>query len=217
MICSGREIWEEKGKIRKRFYFCFVCCLDEASCTGFYWWLGDARSCIQVVSFMFSLVQSLSCVWLFLCVCVCLTLFDPMNCSTPGLPIHHQLLEFTQTHVHWVGDAIQPSHPLSSPSPPALSLSQHQGLFKWVSSSHQVAKVLGVSASASVLPMNIQDWFPLGWGNSQGIRKKGKNELHKSHLRSTKLELGEAAVMWFLEKTPRTILTTPFVLEEPLV
>ena len=72
----------------------------------------------------------------------CLTLHDPMNRSTPGLPVHHQLQEFTQTHVHWVGDAIQPSHPLSSPSPPALNLSQHQGLFKWVSSSHQVAKVL---------------------------------------------------------------------------
>ena len=65
-----------------------------------------------------------------------------MNRSTPGLPIHHQLLESTQTHVHWVCDAIQPSHPLSSPSPPALNLSQHQGLFQWVSSSHQVAKVL---------------------------------------------------------------------------
>ena len=65
-----------------------------------------------------------------------------MNCSTSGLPVHHQLLEFTQTHVHWVGDVIQPSHPLSSPSPPALNLSQHQNLFKWVSSSHQVAKVL---------------------------------------------------------------------------
>ena len=65
-----------------------------------------------------------------------------MNCSMPGLPVHHQLLESTQTHVHWVSDAIQPSYPLSSPSPPALNLSQHQGLFKWVSSSHQVAKVL---------------------------------------------------------------------------
>ena len=64
-----------------------------------------------------------------------------MNRSTPGLPVHHQLPEFTQTHVHWVGDAIQQSHPLSSPSPPDLNLSQHQGLFKWVSSSHQVAKV----------------------------------------------------------------------------
>ena len=70
------------------------------------------------------------------------TLCDPVNRSTPGLPVHHQLQEFTQTHVHWVGDAIQPSHPLSSPSPPAFNLSQHQDLFKWVSSSHQVAKVL---------------------------------------------------------------------------
>ena len=69
-------------------------------------------------------------------------LCDPMDASTPGLPVHHQLQEFTQTHVHWVSDAIQPSHPLSSPSPPALNLSQHQGLFQWVSSSHQVAKVL---------------------------------------------------------------------------
>ena len=65
-----------------------------------------------------------------------------MDCSMPGFPVHHQWLELTQTHVHWAGDAIQPSHPLSSPSPPALNLSQHQGLFKWVSSSHQVAKVL---------------------------------------------------------------------------
>ena len=65
-----------------------------------------------------------------------------MNGSTPGLPVHHQLLESTQTHVHWVGDAIQPSHPLSSPSPPALNLSQHQGLFQWLSSLHQMAKVL---------------------------------------------------------------------------
>ena len=76
----------------------------------------------------FSSVQSLSC--------------DPMNLSTPGLPIHHQLPESTKTHVHWVDDAIQPSHPLSSTFPPALNLSQHQDLFQWVSSSHQVAKVL---------------------------------------------------------------------------
>ena len=65
-----------------------------------------------------------------------------MDCSMPGLPVHPQLPEFTQTHIHWVGDAIQPPHPLSSPSPPAFNLSQLQGLFKWVSSSHQVAKVL---------------------------------------------------------------------------
>ena len=72
----------------------------------------------------------------------CLPLCDPMDCSTPGLPVHHQFQELTQTHVHWVSDAIQLSHPLSSPSPPAFNLSQHQGLLKWVSSSHQVAKVL---------------------------------------------------------------------------
>jgi len=92
---------------------------------------------------------------------LCPTLCNPMDYSTPGLPVHHQLPEFTQTHVHWVGDAIQPFYPLSSPSPPAFNLSQHQGLFQRVSSSHQVAKVIGVSAS--VLPMNTQDWFPSGW------------------------------------------------------
>ena len=72
----------------------------------------------------------------------CLTLCDPMNRSMPGLPVHHQLPEFTQTHVHQVGDAIQLSYPLLSPSPPAINLSKHHCLFKWVSSSHQVAKVL---------------------------------------------------------------------------
>ena len=81
---------------------------------------------------LFSSVQLLSRVWLC----------DPMNRSTPGLPVHHQLPESTQTHVHRVSDGIQPSHPLSSPSPPALNLSQYQVLSKWVSSSHQVAKVL---------------------------------------------------------------------------
>ena len=72
----------------------------------------------------------------------CPTLCDPRNCSTPGLPAHHQVPEFTQTHVHRVSDAIQPFHPLSSPSPPAPNPSQHQSLFQWVSSSHEVAKVL---------------------------------------------------------------------------
>ena len=71
-----------------------------------------------------------------------LTLCDPMNRSTPGLPVHHQLPEFTQTHVHRVSDAIQPSHPLSSPSPPTPNPSQHQRLFQWVNSLHEVAKVL---------------------------------------------------------------------------
>ena len=73
---------------------------------------------------------------------LCLTLCDPMNHSTPGLPVHHKLLELTQTHVHRVSDAIHPSHPLSFPSPPAPNPSQHQSLFQWVNSSHEVAKVL---------------------------------------------------------------------------
>ena len=73
---------------------------------------------------------------------LCSTLCDLMDCSAPGLPVHHQPQEFAQTHVHWGGDAIQQTHPLSSPSPPTFSLSQHQSLFKWVCSLHQVAKVL---------------------------------------------------------------------------
>ena len=72
----------------------------------------------------------------------CLTLCNPVNCSTPVLPVHHQFLEFTQTYAHRVSDVIQPSHPLSSPSPPAPNPSQHQSLFQWVNSSHEVAKVL---------------------------------------------------------------------------
>ena len=76
---------------------------------------------------------------------LCLTLCDPTDCSMPGFCVYHELLEATQTYVHPLGDTIQPSHPLSSPSPPVFSLSQHQGFFKWVSSSHQVAKVLDFS------------------------------------------------------------------------
>ena len=82
----------------------------------------------------------------------CLTLRDAMDCSMPGFPVHHQLQELTQTHVHWVGDAIQPSHRLSSPSPRAFNHSQNQGLFQWVSSLHQVAK--DWSFSFSISPSN---------------------------------------------------------------
>ena len=81
-----------------------------------------------------------------------------MNCSTSGLPVHHHLPEFTQTRVHRVRDAIQPSHPLSSPSPPAPNPSQHQSLFQWVNSSHEVAKVLELSALASFLPKKSQSY-----------------------------------------------------------
>ena len=93
--------------------------------------LSDWTHMYACISVQFSLVSQLSP-----------TLCDPMNRSTPGLPVHHQLREFTRTHVHQVSDAIQPSHPLSSPSPPAPNPSQHQSLFQWVNSSHEAAKVL---------------------------------------------------------------------------
>ena len=108
----------------------------------------------------------------------CPTLCDPMDCSTPGHPVHHQLLEFTQTQVHRVGDAIQPSHPLSSPSPPVYNLSQYQGLLQWVRYLHQVAKVLGVSASTSVLPMNTQDWSSLGWTGWISLQSKELSKVY---------------------------------------
>ena len=93
----------------------------------------------------------------------CPTLWNPMNHSTPGLPVHQQLPESTQTHVHSVGDAIQPSHPLSSPSP-TFNLSQHQGPFKWVSSSHQVAKVLEFQLQHQSFQWTLRtgmDWLDL--------------------------------------------------------
>ena len=111
---------------------------DNFSKNGRWGWFGDDSSILH-----------LWCIWLLLllyceiCCSVtkCLTLYDPKDSSMPGFPVLHYLLEFSQTHVYWVSDAIQSSHPLS-PRSPTLSLSQHQGLFQWVSSSHQVAKVL---------------------------------------------------------------------------
>ena len=102
----------------------------------------------------------------------CPTLCDPMNCSTPGLPVHHQLLEFTQTHIHRVGDAIQPSHPLWSPYPPAPNPSQHQSfpmsqLFAWGGQS------TGVSALASFLPKDTQDQSALEWTDWISLQSKG--------------------------------------------
>ena len=103
---------------------------------------------------MFVVAQSLSC--------SCPTLCVPMDCSITGSPVHHQLLEFAQIHVHWVSDAIQPSHPLPSRFPPAFNFPSI-GLYQWVSSFHQVAKVLELQLYlASVLLVNIQGWFPLG-------------------------------------------------------
>ena len=105
----------------------------------------------------------------------CPTLCDPMDCSTPGFTVHHQLPELTLTHVHWVGNAIQTFHPLSYPSPPTFNLSQQQGLFKWVSSSHQVCQSIEVPALALVLPMNNQGWFPLGWTGLLAVQGTLKN------------------------------------------
>ena len=134
----------------------------------------------------------------------CLTLCDSIDCSTPGLPVLHHLPEFAQTHVHWVGDVIQPSHPLSPPSP-ALSLSQHQGLFQWVSSSHQVAKILELQHQPSVLPMNIQGWFPLGLTSLISLTSKGPSRvfsttIQKHQLFGTSLWSNSHIHTWLLER-----------------
>ena len=97
---------------------------------------------------------------------LCPTLCDPMDGSTPGFPVLYQLPELVQTHVHWVGDAVQPSHHLSPPPPPAFTLSQHHGLFQWVCS-------FWPSSSASALLMSIQGWFPLEWTGLICLHPKG--------------------------------------------
>ena len=114
----------------------------------------------------------------------CQTLCDPMNRSTPGFPVHHQLLELTQTHVHWVGDAIQPSHPLSSPSPPALSLSQHQGLFKWVSSLYQVSKVLEFQLQHKSFQWTLRTDLLLGWTGWISLQSKGLSRVFSNNTKS---------------------------------
>ena len=102
----------------------------------------------------------------------CLILCDPMDCSTPGFPVHQQLLEFAQTHVHWIGDALQPSHPLLSPSP-SFSPSQPSVSFLRSQFFASGGQSTGVSASAPVLPMNIHDWFPLGLAGLISLQSKG--------------------------------------------
>jgi len=101
----------------------------------------------------------------------CLT----MDCSKPGFSVHYQLPELMQTHIHWLGDAIQPSYPLSSPSPPALNLTQQPtpGSFQISQFFASGSQSIGASASASVLPMNTQDWFPLGWTGWISLQSKG--------------------------------------------
>ena len=140
--------------------------------------------------------------------CSVLSPCDPMNCSMSGFPVHHQFLEFIQTHVHWVGDATEPSHPLSSPSPPALNLSHHQGLFKWVNSASD-GQSIRVPASASVLPMNIQDRSPLGLTGWISLQSKGLSRVfsnttvQKHQFFGTQLSLYSKSHMytWPLEKS----------------
>ena len=102
-----------------------------------------------------------------------------MDCSMPGFPVLHYLLEFSQTHIHWVSDASQLSHPLSPPSP-AFNYSQHQGPFQWISSLHQEAQSIGASTSGTVLPMNIQGWFPLELTGLISLLFKGLSRVFSS-------------------------------------
>ena len=129
------------------------------------------KLCVFSLFLMSSKALSVQFSWVYQS---CLTLCDLMDCNIPGLPIHHRLPEFTQTHIHWVSDAIQLSHPLLSPFPPAFNLSQVQGLFQWVSSLFASGgQTIGISASASALPMNIQAWFPLGLTGWISLQSKG--------------------------------------------
>ena len=120
---------------------------------------------------------------------LCPTLCDPMDCSTPGLPVHHHLLELAQSHVHWVDDAIQPSHPLSSPSPPAFNLSQHLSN----ESALHIRRPKYCSFSLrSILPMNIQDWFPLGLTGLISLQSKGVS----SRVFSNTTRSSKASILW---------------------
>ena len=139
----------------------------------------------------------------------CLTLCDTMDYRTPGFPVLHHLPDFAQTYVHWVGDASQPAHTLSSPSPPAFNLSLHQGIFQMSQFFVSGGQSIGVSASASVLPMNIQDWFPLGLTDLISLQSKGLSRVfsnttvQKHQFFSAQLSLWSNSHIytWLLEKT----------------
>ena len=135
----------------------------------------------------------------------CLTLCDPMDCSTPGFLVHHQLPELAQTHVHRVSDAIQPSHPLLSPSPPALNLFPASGSFSMSQLFPSGGQSTGVSTSASVLPVNIQDWFPLGWTCWISLQFKGLSRVFSN----TTVQKYQFLVLSFLySPTLTSIMTT---------
>ena len=150
----------------------------------------------------------------------CPTLCDPMNHSMPGLPVHHQLPDSTQTHVHWVGDAIQPSHPLSSPSPPALNLSQHQGLFKWVSPLHQVAKVLELQIQHQSFQWTPRtDCFRMYWLNplqSKGFSRVFSNTTVQKHqFFTTQLSLFFRYLLVYSVQFSRSVVSNSLRPHEP--
>ena len=126
--------------LEENWKFCFIFFLvcSSLGCVG----SGLSSVCIWLFRDLWGAYTAFSSVQFSSVTQLCPTLCNPMDCSTSGFPVLHHLPELTQTHINWVGDAIQPSHPLSSPSSPAFNLSQHQCLFQWVSASHQVPKVL---------------------------------------------------------------------------
>ena len=136
-------------------------------------------------------------------------LCNPLDCSTPVFPVFQHLLELAQTHIRQVGDAIQPSHPLLSPSPLTFNISQQEGLFQWVSSSHQVAKVLELQLQHQFFPMNIQDWFPLRLTDWISLQSKGLSRVfscttiqrHQFFGTQPSLWLNSHIHTWLLEKT----------------
>ena len=131
------------------------------------------------------------------------TLWNPMDCSTPGLSVHHQLPELAQSCVHRLGDAIQPTHSLSPPSPPAFSLSQHQGLFQWVSSPHHMVKVLEFQLQHQSFQWTfIQYWFPLGWTGWISLQSKG---LSKSSPTPQFKSINSLALSFLYISTPTSI------------
>ena len=135
----------------------------------------------------------------------CQTLCDPMDSSKSGFPVLHHLLEFAQAHEHWVGDAIQPSHPLLSPSPPTFSLSQHQGLFQWVSSLHQVAKVLELQRQHQPFQWIfrvdfLQDWSPCSPRDSQDVSSSSAVRKHPFFGAQPSLCSNSHMHTWLLEK-----------------
>ena len=141
-------------------------------------------------SVQFSSVQSLSHV----------RLCNPMNRSMPGIPVHHQLLEFIQTHVHRVGDAIQPFHPLSSPSPPAPNPFQHQSLFQWVNSLHEVAKVLEFQLQHHFFQKKSQGWSPSEWTDWFSLQSKGLSRVFST----TQFKSINSSVLSFLHNPTLT-------------